>query len=771
MHGLRNSLFVLFFSSLIATSLAQEPHPAYRDASLPIEVRVADLLKRMTLEEKVDQLAGGRRRSHAAESPEAKQVFEKLGQLYRENSQASAHDAAEARNAVQRYLLEKTRLGIPTIFMGEALHGFMAYGSTSFPQVLGLASTWDPELVQQAFTAAGDEMASAGVSQAFTPVLDLARDPRWGRTEETYGEDPFLVARMGVAAIDGLQGTSGLIDRHHVLATAKHFAVHGQPEGGTNTAPGNYSEREIREYFLVPFRAAVEEAHVGSVMASYNEIDGIPSHVNHWLLQRVLREEWGFPGYVTSDGNGLQMLVETHHVAADKADAARKALSAGVDFDLSDGSVYETLLDQVHQGRIAEAEVDKAVGRVLGAKFRLGLFDHAYVDPDYAQKITNNAEHKQLALKVAEKSIVLLKNDGNLLPLDLRKLKTIAVIGPNAADVHLGGYSRDPGAGNQVSILDGIRKRASPDVKVVYAEGCKITTGKQGWAAWYENEVKQPEPGSQEESIRNAAAVAKQADVAIVVVGENESTNREAWSEQHLGDRDSLDLLGAQDGLVKAIVETGTPTVVLLINGRPLSINYVKEHVPAILEGWYLGEQGGAAAANVIFGDVNPGGKLPITFPRSVGELPDFYDHKPSRNRSYLFSGREVLFPFGYGLSYTQFRFDNLRVEPQTIGTAGTAKVTVDVTNTGRREGDEVAQLYVHQRVASITRPVEQLRGFERVTLKPGEKKTVEFEVGPGDLSLLDVNMNRVVEPGTFDLMVGPNSAQTSSIPLEVAAR
>ncbi len=331
----------------------------------------------------------------------------------------------------------KTRLGIPVIFQGEALHGFMEYGSTSFPQVLGLASTWDPELVQQAFNAAADEMASSGVNTAFTPVLDLARDPRWGRTEETYGEDPYLVARMGVAAINGLQGTSWTIDRHHVMATMKHFAAHGQPESGTNTAPANFSERDLRETFLVPFRAAVQEAHVGSVMASYNEIDGIPNHVNRWLLDRVLRQEWGFRGYVTSDGGGLQMLVETHHVAADFAEAARKALAAGVDYDLSDGSVYATLLDQVARAR-SPRRMDEAVGRVLAAKFRLGLFENPYVDPDYAQKITNSSEHKQLALKAAQKAIVLLKNDNNLLPLDLKKVKTIAVIGPNAADVHLG---------------------------------------------------------------------------------------------------------------------------------------------------------------------------------------------------------------------------------------------------------------------------------------------------------------------------------------------
>jgi len=767
---LSRHLIVTFalISVFLSTAVSQESRPPYKDPSLPVEQRAADLVKRMTLEEKVDQLAGGHRRSRAAADPEEKQIFQELGKLYQENSEISPRDAAALRNKAQHYLMEKTRLGIPAIFQGEALHGFMAYGSTSFPQVLGLASTWDPGLVQQAFNAAADEMASSGVNQAFTPVLDLARDPRWGRTEETYGEDPYLVSRMGVAAINGLQGTNWKIDRHHVMATMKHFAAHGQPESGTNTAPVNISERELRETFLVPFEAAVKEAHVGSVMASYNEIDGIPSHVNPWLLDKVLRQEWGFRGYVTSDGNGLQMLVETHHVAADFAEAARKALAAGVDYDLSDGSVYAALVDQVREGIVPEAELDRAVQRVLEAKFRLGLFEDPYVDPDYAQKITNSPEHQQLALKVAQEAIVLLKNDKNLLPLDLQKLKTIAVIGPNAADVHLGGYSRDPGPGNQISVLDGIRKRVPPSVKVLYSEGCKITTGKQGWAGWYENKVEQPDPKADAEEIRAAVEVAHKSNVAIVVVGENESTNREAWSEQHLGDRDSLDLLGSQEALIKAIVETGTPTVVFLINGRPLSINYEKEHVPAILEGWYLGEQGGTAAANVLFGDVNPGGKLPISFPKSVGQLPDYYDHKPSRNRSYLFDGREPIYPFGFGLSYTQFHFENVRVEPTTIKTSGEAKVTVDITNTGSRAGDEVAQLYIHQRVASRTRPVKQLRGFKRISLQPGQKTTVEFTVKPEDLSLININMNQVVEPGTFDLMVGPSSVETTTVPLQV---
>ena len=553
------------------------------------------------------------------------------------------------------------------------------------------------------------------------------------------------------------------------MATAKHFTAHGQPESGTNTAPANFSERELRESYLFAFRAAIREARAGSVMASYNEIDGIPSHVNHWLLEKVLRQEWAFPGYVTSDGEGLQMLFRTHGVAADASEAAKKALAAGVDFDLSDGSVYRTLVQQVKDGIVPISEVDQAASRVLAAKFRLGLFENPYVDPDYAEKVTNNAEHQKLAEKAAEEAIVLLKNDGALLPLDPKKLKTIAVIGPNAADVHLGGYSRDPWRG--VSVLDGIRARAGSTAKVLYAEGCKITTGKQGWAGWYENNSKLADPKEQQASIRAAADSAKKADVAIVVVGETEATNREAWSEEHLGDRDSLDLLGMQDQLIQSIVETAVPTVVVLINGRPLSINYAAAHVPAILETWYPGQEGGTAVARVLFGDVNPGGKLAITFPRSVGQLPDFYDHKPSRNRSYIFASREPLFPFGHGLSYTTFKLDNARVEPAEIPPSANTTVSVDVTNTGDREGDEVPQLYIHQRVSSVTRPVLELRGFQRVHLRAGEKTTVTFTLTPDSLALWNEDMKFVVEPGVFDILVGTSSTKTQAIRLKVTAK
>jgi beta-glucosidase len=768
-------LFVLM--TISTHGQAQPDSAAYKDPHLGVERRVADLLRRMTLEEKIAQIGGlGHRDSDYLDANgnfdpvRAEPIFRNgAGMTGRLGLHRSPRQSAELFNVIQRYLIEHTRLGIPALFTDEALHGFMSEGSTSFPQALGLASTWDPDLVYQVFSAAGDEGRSRGGTYVFTPVLDLAREPRWGRTEETYGEDPYLISRMGVAAITGLQGPGPNIDKHHLLATAKHFTAHGQPESGTNTAPANFSERELRTNYLRPFQAAIQEAGAGSVMASYNEIDGVPSHVNRWLLTKVLRQEWGFPGLLVSDGGALQDLVNIHHVAADKAEAARKALAAGVDYDLSDGSVYRTLTEQVRSEQVPEAEVDAAVAHILRAKFLLGLFDDPYVDPDYAARTNNSAEHRGLALKAAQKTLVLLKNQGNLLPLDLKKLKTIAVIGPNAADYHPGGYSVDPG--HSVSILDGIRAYVGSGAKVTYAEGCKITTTVQGWKAWWEDKVELADPATQQESIRQAAAAAKAADVAIVVVGENEGTNREGWNKQHLGDRDSLDLLGAQEQLIRAVVETGTPTVVLLLNGRPLSINYVAEHVPAILEGWYLGQEGGTAAAQVLFGEVNPGGKLPMTFPRSVGQLPVFYNYKPSARRGYLFHDNTPLFPFGFGLSYTTFKFDNLRVEPPKIGPGGTATVSVDVTNTGQREGDEVAQLYVHQRISSVTRAVKQLEGFKRVTLKPGEKTTVEFKVGPAALSLIGPDMLPVVERGVYDLLVGSSSADTSAVTLEVVDR
>ncbi len=749
-----------------ASPQADGAAPGYRNAKLPIEQRTADLLSRMTLEEKVEQLRGGRTSIYGILDTTGQfsenSIKGNFRQIYDMHSHRSPHDQAVYRNALQRYAVEKTRLGIPQIFQDEALHGYTADDATSFPQAVALGSTWDPELIQRAFTAVADEAASAGINQVFAPVLNLARDPRWGRTEETYGEDPYLSARISVAAIKGLQGENFRIDRRHVLATAKHFAALGEPYGGRNTAPANYAERVLRETFFPMFRAAVEEAQVGSAMAAYCEINGgIPCHINHWLLEDILRGEWGFRGYVTSDGGGLEMLVNTHHVAADYAAAARMALAAGVDYDRSQGDVYATLADQVRAGEIPESEVDRAVSRILAAKFRLGLFENPYADPDYAQQITNCGKHRKLALEVAQKAIVLLKNERNLLPLDLKKYKTIAVIGPDAADVHLGGYSRPPAPGD-VSLLQGIRSRAGSSARVIYAEGCHITAGTR-------RHVELPNPQTQLERIRAAIEVARKADVALLVLGGNEATCHEA-GERDPGDRDSLDPAGSQNQLIQSVVKTGTPTVVFLINGRPLSINYAAENVPAILEGWYLGQEGGTAAAQVLFGDVNPGGKLAITFPRSVGELPAYYNHKPSAELPYLFEKRGPLFPFGHGLSYTTFGFSNLKLSPARIARAGETIVSVDVINTGSREGDEVVQLYLRDRVSSVTRPVKELKGFKRIHLKPGETQAVRFKLTPAELGFYNADMHWVVEPGTFDIMVGSSSATTISTPLEVVS-
>ncbi|HZT68419.1 MAG TPA: glycoside hydrolase family 3 N-terminal domain-containing protein [Terriglobia bacterium] len=746
---------------------------SWKSPSIPIEQRVRDLLSRMTLEEKVEEISGGRPSNAGILDNTGRfngmNAAEAFRQLYSmEGKHLSVRDAAILRNALQRYRLEKTRLGIPAIFQGEALHGFMSFGATSFPQAIGLASAWDTDLMREVFTAAADEMASSGVNQAFTPVINLGRDPRWGRTEETYGEDPFLTSRLGVAAIQGLQGTNFLIDRHHVLATAKHFAAYGETRGGRNDAPADFPERELRQVFFAAFEAAVKEAQVGSVMAAYNEIDSVPCHINRWLLTRILREEWGFQGYVTSDGGGLEMLVDYHHAARDNAQAARLAIAAGVDYDLSNGAVYHTLAEQVRNGTVSERHLDRAVSAVLACKFRLGLFENPYVDPDYAQNITNCKAHQALALRAAERTPVLLKNENNLLPIDIRKVRTIAVIGPNARDLHLGGYSRDPGRG--VTVLEGIRDYAGTRARVLFSEGCQITLGPHGWSEYYRDKIELPDPATQPAMIKAAVQIARKADVAIVVAGGNEGTCREAWSQKHLGDRDSLDLLGAQDELIRAVVETGTPTVLVLINGRPLSINYAAAHVPAILECWYLGQEGGTALARILFGEVSPGGKLPITFPRSVGQLPAYYNYKPSAIRSYAFADSTPLFPFGHGLSYTTFRIDNPVVTPSTIAPEGTATLTVDVTNAGTREGDEVVQMYIHRPFSPITQPIIQLKGFRRITLKPGQKAKVEFRITPELLAIYDLDMRPRVVPGEVELRVGSSSTQAVSTPLRIVA-
>ncbi|HKG97757.1 MAG TPA: glycoside hydrolase family 3 N-terminal domain-containing protein, partial [Pyrinomonadaceae bacterium] len=716
------SLFIILLVMLFNSPGAQLP---YRDARLPVDQRVADLLARMTLEEKIAQTESmwvrDQFKSLADDkgnfSPDQKtQELLKLGLGQMSGVSQAASDSEKATppyfgkgpratavftNAVQKFVIEHSRLGIPVTFHEEALHGLASPGATSFPQAIALGGTWDVDLVREIFSVAAVEGRARGAHQVLAPVVDLARDPRWGRMEETYGEDPYLVSRMGVAAVQGFQGTGPSVDKRHVVATLKHFAGHGQPESGTNVGPGNFSERQLREVFFYPFEIAVKEARVMSVMPSYNEIDGLPSHANKWLLQDILREEWGFDGLVVSDYFGINELMTRHNVAANQAAAAKRALEAGVDMELPHTQCNSTLLQQIKDGLVSEATLDKAVARILKVKFLLGLFEDPYVDPDEAERVSETKESSKLALRAAHEAITLLKNENNLLPLDRNKIRSIAVIGPNAGYVELGEYSGGPT--RKISVLQGIKEKVGDRIRVNYAEGCKITTGEQ--PSWFKDDVRLSNPADDDKRIAEAVKAAQASDVAVVVVGDNVETTREGWSENHLGDRDSLDLLGRQNDLVKAVVETGKPTIVVLIGGRALSINYIAEKAPAIFQGWYLGQETGTAVADVLFGDYNPSGKLPITIPRNVGQIPNYYYHKPSARRGYLFSNKDPLFAFGHGLSYTTFKYANLRVTPDKTGPQGHASVTVEVTNTGKIAGDEILQMYIRDEVSSVTRP------------------------------------------------------------------
>jgi beta-glucosidase len=745
--------------------------PAYQDRTLSPAQRAEDLLQRMTLEEKVAQMLGIWQQKVQAlvdeggrfDEAKARARFGEghgLGQVGRPSDAGGGLGAranAELTNAIQRFFVETSRLGIPVIFHEECLHGQAALEGTSFPQPIGLGATFDPALVERLYAMTAAEARARGTHQALTPVVDVARDPRWGRVEETFGEDPFLVARMGVAAVRGFQGDATFREKRHVIATLKHFAAHGQPESGINCAPANVSMRVLREVFLSTFKAAILEGGALSVMASYNEVDGVPSHANRWLLEDVLRKEWGFQGFVVSDYFAIRELSERpelygHHVASDNAEAAALAVRAGVDIELPDPDCYLHLADLVRQGTVPESLIDARVRPMLEAKFRLGLFDDPYVDPEAAERIVRDPAHRELALLAARETITLLKNDGGALPLDERKLRRIAVIGPNADRPMLGGYSGVPL--HQSTVLSAIRERAPRGVEVLHHEGCKITVG----GSWSEDVVTPSDPEEDRRAIAEAVGVAAQADVVVLAIGDNEQTSREAWGLNHLGDRPSLDLVGRQDELVDAIAATGRPIVALLFSGRPASIRNLAEKAAAILELWYLGQESGRAIAETLFGDVNPGGKLPITIPRSAGHVPAYYNHKPSARRGYLFDSAEPLFPFGFGLSYTTFSIGAPRLEGDEIGVDGSTRLQVDVTNTGARAGDEVVQLYVRDRVSSVTRPVKELKGFERVSLQPGQTRTVTFEVTPAHLALYDIDMVFRVEPGEFTLMVGSSS-------------
>jgi beta-glucosidase len=772
----------------LAAEAAEKPgsDSLYRDADATATARAGDLLARMTLEEKIVQLR--------AVWDDKTEIFDAsleldprklkrqyphgLGQLSRPSDatgpvsprvvpRRDARQTIDLVNGIQKYALEETRLGIPVFFHEEGLHGYAAVGATSFPQAIALASTWDPALVREVNSVTAREIRARGVHLVLSPVVDIARDPRWGRIEETFGEDPFLVSEIGIASVLGLQGESadGRLADGKVFATLKHMTGHGQPESGTNIGPAPLSERELRENFFPPFEAAINRGGAELVMASYNEIDGVPSHVNTWLLQDVLRDEWGFGGVVVADYYAIDQLVGLHHVADNLEQAAVRAFNAGIDIDLPNGDAYATLLDAVHDGRIEENSIDAAVKRVLELKFRSGIFEQPFADADHAERITNNAEARALAQKAAERSIILLKNDG-MLPLKLPETgngkPVIAVVGPNAAVARLGGYYGEPP--HTVSILDGLQEKVGERAEIRFAQGVVITEDDDWWA----DEVVLGDPERNRRLIQEAVDIARNADVILLAIGDTEQTSREGWADSHLGDRASLDLVGEQQELFDALRALDIPLAVILINGRPASTVAIAEQADALIEGWYLGERGGHAMADVLFGDVNPGGKLPLTIPRHVGQLPMYYNHKPSSKRGYLFDTTEPLYPFGWGLSYTSFELGSPQLSRSRIGVDDSVEVSVSVRNSGRLAGDETVQLYIRDKVSSVTRPVKELKAFERVTLAPGERTTIRFTLSPESFRMWNDRMERVVEPGEFEIMTGANSAELDSVTLRI---
>lgn len=768
----------------------------YKDPSRSIAERVSDLIDRMTLEEKVAQLCGcwpfellGR---EGLDSERMKtRLAHGIGQVSRLAGMSAEPPSktAEAVNAIQRHLMENTRLGIPAIVHEECLCGYQARQGTVFPQAIGLAATWDPDLVEKMTDVIRQQMVAAGARQALAPVLDVTRDPRWGRTEETFGEDPYLVSAIGKAYVKGLQGhdlTRG------VIATAKHFIGYGNSEGGLNWAPAHIPPRELYEVFARPFETAIREAGLASVMNAYNELDGVPCAVSKELLTDFLRERLGFQGLVVSDYMALETAFNYHRVARDLQEAGVQAIRAGLDVELPAANAYGLLVDAVRKGLVDLATIDTSVRRVLEAKFKLGLFEKPYVDTQIISEVFARPERKETSRLLALESMTLLKNEGGLLPLR-RDLKSIAVIGPIADSVRclLGDYNyvsftegivgmvwsiakdlkADPSQlgdfaayhaaafkdyleapdeeamtrknYSMLSILESIRSVVGKKTRVTHAEGCSVLiNNKDGF----------PE----------AVAAAKEAEVAIVVLGGKSGLDYTCTSGE-TRDSASLALPGVQQELLEAVHATGTPVVLVLVSGRPMAVTWAAEHVPAILQAWLPGEEGGQAVASILFGNAAPGGKLPISIPRSEGQIPVYHYHKPSGGRS-QFSGNYVdlpskpLYPFGFGLSYTTFEYSNLRLSKSGVDSTGTMEVSCDVKNVGTAAGDEVVQLYIHDREATITRPVQELAGFCRVHLKPGETRTVSFGFKMSHLAFYNLDMEFVVEPGNIDVMVGSSS-------------
>jgi len=655
-----------------------------------------------------------------------------------------------------RHYNKSLRINIPPMFIGEGLHGFMASGATVFPQAIALGCTWDAALLERVFTVTALEASSRGVKQLFSPVLDLAREPRFGRTEEMYSEDAYLAAICGQAAVWGFQGRSGQSDANHVAATLKHFVGHGQPEGGRNVAPVNVSKYDLMNSHMLPFEKCIQAGAL-SVMPSYNEMNGQPNHASKWLINDILRSKLGFKGLIIADQDALREMYKTHQTVPTLADAAKVGIENGIAVDLRYATgAYDELENLVKAGLISEKQIDDLVLQTLTLKYQLGLFDFKDISEKEMLKVTNCPAHKALA--AAHKSFVLLKNQQNTLPLDSTKLKTVAVIGPLAKDVHFGGYTAEPRRG--IDVLDGIKNFAGNKFLVAYAEGCKLALEE---SSFWDNGRQTPNlPENEVVLIKQAVETAAKSDVVVLALGETESFCREAWSDEHSGDRQSLDLLGNQNKLVEAILQTGKPVVVLMFGGRPLSFNQVAQTVPAIIQVFYPGQEGGTAIADVLFGKVNPSGKLSVTIPKFVGQLPCYYSHKPSRMREYV--GGETtnkpLYPFGFGLSYSQFEYKNLIIDKKEISKTESVNVSVQVTNTGKKAGEEIVQLYIRDKVSTGTRPEKELKDFKRVNLQPNETKTVTFTVTPDKLEYYNLDLNKVIEPGDFDVMVGPNSEE-----------
>jgi len=738
----------------------------YKDPKAPVASRVKDLLSRMTLEEKIMQMSA---------SDLDKPVDGNMAYGVCASPFLSVTDIAKQSIAAKDQSRLNSRLGIPIIQIGECLHGQLAAGATIFPQAINQGSTWNPALIKQMGSVIAYEAASSGVDQALSPLFDIMRDPRYGRVEECYAEDPYLVSRLGVAFVTGMQGDTAQsktgIRKDKIMCTAKHFAAYSFTTAGINLSPAEVGERELRSIILPSFQAAVEEANIYSVMPAYNAMDGIPAHANSFLLNQVLRKEWGFKGYTFSDYEGVKMLYSFQKVAKDATDAGAMALKAGVDLESPKPDAYPHLIELVKAGKIKMALIDTAVARILTAKFKAGLFEKPVADTLQIKTRVHTPEHIALAQKIAEESIILLKNDKQLLPLNMNSIKSLAVIGPNADQVEYGDYAPTRDNHSGTTVLAGIKQVVGDKVKINYAKGCDLSAlDKSGFD--------------------EAVNAANQSDAVVVVLGttsvvfsgvgwnghapENEPKDPFTCGEGY--DVTSIDPQGVQRELLQAVYKTGKPVILVLVHGRPWSIKWEKENIPAILEAWYPGEKGGLAVANILFGKVNPSGRLNVSIPQSTGHIPVFYNatntnrgfyHNPGTpekpGQDYVFSSPDPLFPFGFGLSYTTFEYSNMRVSDDHLFGNGTLEVSIDVKNTGKVTGKEVVQMYIGNKVNSVTTPVMALKGFDKIALEPGEKKTVKFTVKPDDIAIWNAEMQYVTESGKFDIMIGRSAEDVVS--------